>query len=77
MECIATAHAAHSEELQLAHFAAQYGYALKPIHLSFLAQLIALRHEHFPSAKPQLSLPLPHITPHRSFPDGMIRVLAA
>jgi len=37
MECIATAHAAHSEELQPAHFAAHYGHALKPIHLSFLA----------------------------------------
>ena len=37
MEGVATAHAAHGEELQLAHLAAQDGHALKPIHLSFLA----------------------------------------
>jgi hypothetical protein len=48
---VARAHAAHGEELQLHNFAAQLGHALKPVHLSFLAQLVALRHEHFPSAE--------------------------
>ena len=75
VEGIARAHAAHREEVQLAHFAAQYGHALEPIHLRFLAQLVALRHEYFPPAESQLSLPQPHIAPHRSFPDGVIRML--
>ena len=77
MEGVARAHAAHGEELQLHNFAAQLGHALEPIHLSFLAQLVALGHEHFPSAEPQLSLPHLHIAPNGSFPDGMIRMLAA
>ena len=51
MEGVARAHAAHGEELQLHNFAAQPGHALEPIHLSFLAQLITLRHEYFPPAE--------------------------
>ena len=77
MKGIAGSHAAHREELQLHNLATQPGHALEPIHLSFLAQLVALRHEFFPAAEPQLPLPHLHIAPHRSFPDGMIRMLAA
>jgi hypothetical protein len=77
MEGVARAHAAHREELQLHNFAAQLGHALEPIHLSFLAQFVALRHEDLSSTEPQLALPRLHIAPHRSFPDGMIRMLAA
>ena len=47
------------------------------VHLSFLAHLVALRHEYFLPAEPGLSLPRLHIAPHSSFPDGIIRVLAA
>ena len=60
----------HREELQLHNFVSQLGHALEPIHLSFLVQFITLRHEHFPPAQPQFSLPHLHITPHRSFPKG-------
>jgi hypothetical protein len=37
MESVARAHAAHREELQLHNFATQFGHALEPVHLSFLA----------------------------------------
>jgi len=63
--------------MQLHNFAAQLGHAFEPVHLSFLAQFVALRHEHFPPTEPQLSLPHLHIATHRSFPDGVIRMLAA
>jgi putative transposase len=66
-------HAPHGEELQLDNLAAQLGHALEPIHLCFLAQFVALRHEHFSPAEPQLSLPLLHIAPHRSLPTGCSR----
>jgi hypothetical protein len=77
MEGVARAHATHSEELKLHNFAAQLGHALEPIHLSFLAKLITLRHENFPAAEPQLPLPLLHIAPYRGFPNGTIRMLVA
>ena len=77
VEGIARAHAAHGEKLQLARFAAQYGHGFEPIHLRFLAQLVALRHEHFPPAESQLSLPLPHIAPHCGFTDRVLRMLLA
>jgi hypothetical protein len=58
VEGIARAHAAHGEKLQLARFAARYGHGFEPIHLRFLAQLVALRHKHFLPAESQLPLPL-------------------
>ena len=51
VEGIARTHAAHGKKLQLARFAAELGHGFEPIHLRFLAQLVALRHEHFPPAE--------------------------
>jgi len=52
VESIARPHAAHREELQLRGFAAQLDHRLKPIHLAFLAPVVALRHEHLLAAEP-------------------------
>src|SRR5450756_2346221 len=59
------------------HWRGLLGDALEPIHLRFQAQFVALRHEHFPSAEPQLPLTHRHVTPHRSFPNGIVRMLVA
>ncbi len=66
-----------AKNCSLRDFAAQYGHGFEPIHLRFLAQLVALRHEHFPPAESQLPLPLPHIAPYRRFPDRVLRMLLA
>src|ERR1022692_3040129 len=74
---VARRHTAHREQLQLAQFPIQFGHRLKPIHLTFLAPVVALRHEHFPPAQSHFLFPLPHVSPHGWLRDRMARVLFA
>jgi hypothetical protein len=87
MKRIVRSHAAHREELQLARILIQFRHRLGAFDLSLLASVEALRHEHFPAAKPQfLLLPLcasPHgclggrvsgMLPAESRPDPARRV---
>src|ERR1022692_4854250 len=60
-----------------AQFPIQFRHRLKPIHLTFLAPVVALRHEHLPPAESHILLPLLHVSPHGWLRDRMARVLFA
>ena len=77
MERVARPHAAHREDLQFARFAAQLGKCLEPIDLSFLAPVVALRHEHFPATESQLLFTQPHVSPHSGLTDRVLAMLLA
>jgi hypothetical protein len=51
MKCISRRHAAHREELKLAGLTFQFRHRFEPVHLGFLAPVIALRHERQPTAE--------------------------
>jgi hypothetical protein len=68
MERIAGSHAAHREKLKRARLTVELRHRFKPIHLRFLAPVVALRHEHFPAAQSELLLAPLHVAPHCRLP---------
>ncbi len=62
----AARHRAHREHLQLHALAVHLGPRLVPVHLRFLAPVVALRHERLALLQSKLALALLNVLPHRA-----------
>jgi hypothetical protein len=70
-----TAHAAQAEHLHGLLLPAQFGHHLIPVHLTFLAPRIRLRHERLPMDQANLQFLFPHVLPHGRFGYLDLRLL--
>jgi len=67
-----TAHRAHREHLQPGPLAAQIGPGLIPVHLSLLAQTVALRHERLAPDQAHGALARADMVAHRGLSHGRV-----
>ena len=70
-------HAAHAEQVRLAHLAVQLRPTFVPVHLPFAAPRIRLGDEGLPPQQSHAGLLVPHVLPYRRFGYLQLRLFAA
>jgi len=68
---------ASSREIVWIHLVLLLALAATSVALRLLAPVVALRHEHFPAAKPEFRFPPLHVSPYGCLGDWLVGLLLA